>query len=1060
MSPTISTLRRLVALAALGLLAGCSATEPQGLYPSSDAATTVKFDFFHRPIPEIPLPNDLATRVDRTSATGLRINASLVAPTGFEARLRELIADLDGWGVMQPIAIPFTGPLDVQSILDGHRDPDYDLANDVLYLVNVDPDSPELGRVHHLDLGQGNYPVVLEQQSGYGPNDPRVDTLSLLFEEAEEDLDGDGVLDPEEDTDADGVLDAPNYLPGVDPAADDLAARADALMTFYERETNTLLAMPLVPLRERTTYAVVVTRRLLDVDGDPVGSPFPWIHHLSQTEALRPLEGALEPLGLGLQDVAFAFTYTTQTIDTAWNAVRDGLYGQGVQRHLGEQFPPVVSELYPLRDAAAFPGSDALHLMYGEQWAEGLRKVEEELMGGNADTYEQRLVIDGQRYVDYYVIGAFDGPQLFDRTDAAGNPLPYNDQSWPPDLDRVPAPARAEKIYFTLAVPRKEVSARGEGRPAPLVILNHGHTGQRFTAMAWSAYFCKYGLAVLSIDGPSHGINIGDVQKLLARTILEDIGLGAATDAVFRDRATDQNGDGVPDSGVDFWTAYLFHTRDMVRQFTLDLMQTVRVVRGFDGERTFALDVDGDGAVDLDGLAGDFDGDGVLDVGGDAPILVTGGSLGGMMTMLMGSLEPEITAIAPIVGGGALATIGIRSTNGGAKVGFMVRAMAPIYLGTLDPASGEMAIETMVPDLIDETIVPIASASGVAPGDTMIVENLSNGQRGCGLVDASGRVRAAVESDVGDRTRIVFHRGAAIVPGGECEVAADATVVATVDSFDRRVVFQGTSHDAGTRLEALAEGLGMRRANPEFRRMQGFAQLVLDPGDPAAYASHLQLEPLRYAATDQQTGSHALMIFTEGDTSVPNSSGMVVARAAGMLDYLEPDPRFGIPANQILLDHFIAEGVHTIPRYLDVDGNSVHIDVENFSEGNDVWTARGLPRLDPPLRLGVGEEDPLGGESAALFVLTDPQGDHGFAPPGKMIDDARAACLVACTEPGEDPCGCGAVTTYDVGLFLVNMVGSYLASGGAELRTDVCMADDSCADLAPLPAARSPDELP
>ncbi len=98
--------------------------------------------------------------------------------------------------------------------------------------------------------------------------------------------------------------------------------------------------------------------------------------------------------------------------------------------------------------------------------------------------------------------------------------------------------------------------------------------------------------------------------------------------------------------------------------------------------------------------------------------------------------------------------------------------------------------------------------------------------------------------------------------------------------------------------------------------------------------------------------------------------------------------------------------------------------------------------------------------SAALFVLTDPQGDHGFAPPGRMIDDARAACVAACTESGEDPCGCSTVTTYDVGLFLVNMVGSYLASTGSAIRTDVCMADDSCSDFAPLPAARGPDQLP
>ena len=35
-------------------------------------------------------------------------------------------------------------------------------------------------------------------------------------------------------------------------------------MPFYEKQTNTLILRPLVPLHERTTYAVVVTRRLKD----------------------------------------------------------------------------------------------------------------------------------------------------------------------------------------------------------------------------------------------------------------------------------------------------------------------------------------------------------------------------------------------------------------------------------------------------------------------------------------------------------------------------------------------------------------------------------------------------------------------------------------------------------------------------------------------------------------------------------------------------------------------------------------------------------------------------
>ena len=41
-------------------------------------------DFYKRPLPEIPLPNNIATRFDAESPTLRRINASMVAPTAME----------------------------------------------------------------------------------------------------------------------------------------------------------------------------------------------------------------------------------------------------------------------------------------------------------------------------------------------------------------------------------------------------------------------------------------------------------------------------------------------------------------------------------------------------------------------------------------------------------------------------------------------------------------------------------------------------------------------------------------------------------------------------------------------------------------------------------------------------------------------------------------------------------------------------------------------------------------------------------------------------------------
>ena len=76
----------------------CLGEEPQGIAPATPASTTVKMDFFHKPLPDIPLPNDIATRYDADSPTGRRINASMVAPTGFEPEIVQHRAQQLGFG--------------------------------------------------------------------------------------------------------------------------------------------------------------------------------------------------------------------------------------------------------------------------------------------------------------------------------------------------------------------------------------------------------------------------------------------------------------------------------------------------------------------------------------------------------------------------------------------------------------------------------------------------------------------------------------------------------------------------------------------------------------------------------------------------------------------------------------------------------------------------------------------------------------------------------------------------------------------------------------------------
>ncbi|TNF25581.1 MAG: hypothetical protein EP329_22890 [Deltaproteobacteria bacterium] len=1043
------------------LLTGCVGSAPDGLADSAPALTTVAFDWYSKPLPTIPLPNDVATRFDATSPTKRRLNASLIADSTMERRTRKLFDELDGWGTYSPISIPFTGPLDVDSVRTRHcafEEGDdlhtfcafeNDRSDDAIYVVNIDPSSEGFGDVIDLDVGAGAYPVVLEDINGYYENDPRGWTNTILFDEAGEDTNGNGLLDPGEDTDLDGVLDQPNYLPGHHPARSDLRGRADAVMSFYETETNTLIVRPMMPLRERTTYAVIVTRRVLDANGMPVGSPFPWVNDASQTDALTPLLGVL-PAGLDKTDIAFTFSFTTGTMEGDWIAVRDGLYGHGVQAHLATEFPAEVDSLFALR-----PDEKQRYILYTEEWLEALQLINSAFFGGDPNKVETQALIQSESYIDYQVIGTYRSPQLFDRYDADGNFLPLDAQSWPNDVATKPAKARSEDVYFWLTIPRKEVSARKDGQPVPIVILGHGYGSQRFEMLQFSGFFAEYGIATLAIDCVSHGIGLNESEKTQASTLLAGLGLGPVIDAILTDRSFDQNADGVKDSGADFWTSYLFHTRDVVRQSGLDYMQLLRIIDTWDGTKRWDLDTNGDGQPDL---AGDFDGDGQVDIGKGSTVAMTGGSLGGIMSTVVGGAEPKVDAIAPISGGGGLGDIGMRSLQGGVREAVILRIMGPLYTGTLDADSGTLAIGTVIPDLNDDAHIQIGSIADAQIGDTLVGRNLVNGVVGCGLVAADGRARLSLASDLGDETVVELYRGDAVVLGSEaCELRADAELVGTLDRFGVDITFQGDAYAEGGTLVALAEGMGRPRTRPGLRRLLQLGQIALDRADPAVHAAWMQRRPLTYPGTGETTATHALFVTTMGDMNVPASSGLNMARAAGLIEYHEVDERWGKTPHQVLVDTGAYEAVDKISRYTDPNGTPVHIDLENFSGGDDIWGAA-VPRLDPPMRLTSA--DALGGISGSIVPFPRPSGQHGFAFPGEELDRARRDCKAACTETeGSDPCGCKALELYDVGSYMFHLLGQYMATGGKALDFDRCKVGLACDGVPAPPAERNLNDL-
>ena len=1117
-------------------LASSGCQEPAGLMRAQPAETTVKFDFDHRPLPDIPLPNDIATRPDHTSRTGKRINASMIAPTGIEARVRRLIDGLDGWGVYQPITIPFTKPIDVYSVLARHRFDDYDTENDAIYLVNIDRESREFGRVHHLDVGHGNYPVVLERLDRYGDNDPRGWTLSLPFEEADEDLNGNGVLDPgedtnhngvldpgedrngngvldlPEDTDADGTLDKPNYLPGRTPGRDDLIGRADALMTFYERETNTLMVAPMEPLQPKTRYAVIVTRRIRDENGDRIGSPFAWVNHTAQTEDLEPLMEVL-PKGLEEDEIAFAFSYTTESTIDDWIRVREGLYGLGIQGHLGEEYPAEITTLAKLKKTGpgeTFEGKTP-YVVNHEILEAPLTLAATQLQGLQPNSEQGKALLTSQKYVDFHVMGTYTSPQLFDRFDEDGNDLPLDLQSWPNDLDHNPVEHRAEEIPWWAVVPRKEVSARGEGKQVPVVLLGHGYTSTRVGELiGFAGFLNEFGVAVLGTDNVSHGLGLGADDKDLLVNLFDANGLIADPLIFARGGMVDDDGDGVPDrhyqdrdrdgvldSGADFWTSYLFHTRDMMRQSALDYMQLIRIIRTWDGVKTWPYDTNNDGIIGND-LAGDFDGDGMVDIGSESPIYVMGGSLGGIMSTALGGVEPEVDAIIPIAGGGRLTDVGNRSLQGGVPQAVIMRVLGPTYLVTVGD-DGSTSITTQVTELNNLSTFPIRQVTpgagpSLLPGDTFLARNLDNDEVACAYLlpdtDDNGvaaRARVNLPSDAGDRTVLEIYRGPVLVNGSDaCELIDEPgkplmvidSMPTPLDDEGNPMTYEGVPIEAGE-LRSLVEGYGLRRGNPEIRRFMSLAQMVLDPTDPGVLSRHLAAEPFEYPLKGDKTGARFLIVTTVGDMNVPASSGVTVARAAGVIDYLNPNTPWGKSVNQVLLDTYTTEAVNVLGRktygdppdnenvrsLLGLDGTlGVHVDVENFSLGQDIW-GNSIERLDPGLNLLMTRDvygNDLGGYSGAIFTYSIPKGQHGFAFPGEMTDWAIGICKETYGST-DDRCDPENVVgqTFDVGWAMFHLFGAFVTKGDTENPLQYgCWSLEACNDLPEVPPARPLETLP
>ncbi|MFN7143769.1 MAG: hypothetical protein ACK4YP_08350, partial [Myxococcota bacterium] len=685
----------------------------------------MKVDWDAKPLPDVPFPTDLATVVDPTSPTGLRLNVPLHTTTEMERHARTKLNTLPGFGIYSPITVGFQAALDLDNIATRHTNDtklgDAQFTDDAVFLIDVDPDSPDYGKPVALDVGHGRYPLDVPNTARYFPNDSRDTSPSVVFDTVDEDTNANGVLDWGEDTDNDGVLDKPNVYPEGGDAREDL-------LTWYEKQTNTLVVRPVRPLREKTTYAVVLTERLVGENGAPVRSPWEYVHHLRQEEALSPLRDALPDLGLSTDDVAFAWVFTTGDVTGDLRAARQGLLGKGSLAALDAAYPQGVTEAVQVH---AIDGLEQTRLP-----AERLVTTLANLGlfdGAGADA----LIENYGTFADVIVGGAFTTPNFMGEPGQGPGVWPEVDDSddyWQVDGFNGTYTAQGERVSFTCVIP-KDVP-----QPAPVVAFGHGYGSSRFDFLGFSWAFSRMGMAACAFDYPGHGPTVSPDEEELINTVLDATGLLPFYDHLKDARYRDLDNDGVKDSGGDQWTADAFHTRDMVRQAAIDHAQFLDSVRACGtGEMTLP---DGTKAKSCD-----WDGDGTPDIGGpDVKLYQIGGSLGGINTAVTAAVVDEVTAWAPVVPGGGLLDVAFRTEIGGAVEAMHGRLMSPLFLG-YPTEDGGLRVVQMINSVTDMVELTVATLPSFPAGGKVVVENLATGESKEGWIPADGTFRVGIAAD-------------------------------------------------------------------------------------------------------------------------------------------------------------------------------------------------------------------------------------------------------------------------------------------------------------------------
>ncbi|MDX1589927.1 MAG: hypothetical protein R3296_13390 [Oleiphilaceae bacterium] len=372
----------------------------------------------------------------------------------------------------------------------------------------------------------------------------------------------------------------------------------------YDSENRSLTITPTQPLGYDRIYTAVLTGDIRDRNGISVGSPLQWslargtsrldrcdtdltpgltLLQCSTNSAIAPIE-ADPRFDLGRDDMIMAWGVTTQRRDATFPAAAQALREQQTQQAQQQERPPLE-----FLEVASAPGEDAPRTPEGRAIVWPGTITLPSLVSQPAD-----LDLEGSPATD---------PSILTSRWLCEDSSCNSDQARGLDGSDViiPQQRHTQVVPALLALPDEE--GGGAPRPAdgyPVVIFQHALQQDRSNALALADRLAEQGYAVVAIDLPLHGLVLNQLDSNnetdAARSRLHALNINDAMDETENNSFTgddrllpmhertyylDLDGDGEVDpSGSHFINpAQPLMQRDILRQGALDLAMLTHYLR-------------------------------------------------------------------------------------------------------------------------------------------------------------------------------------------------------------------------------------------------------------------------------------------------------------------------------------------------------------------------------------------------------------------------------------------------------------------------------------------------